>query len=220
MVTGGLVMAPFMLLAAMAAEMPCTVSVVVVEDTNKPLPGAEVALRSRTSGESGFNTGRNQPSIATRFTDGSGAASFKNLVAGPDYYVVVRFPALGNAFTTVKCSEAPGEATRIELHQRESVSLLQLIANPAAWHDRHVRVIGFLNLEFEGDALYLHKDDWKHEVSKNAIWVDLRTATAACKAKRGYVIMEGVFDGTSYGHMGLFSGTLTKIDRCDPWRAR
>jgi hypothetical protein len=209
-----------LLLAAIAAETPCTVSVVVVDDTNKPVIGAEVALRSRKGGESVFNTGRNQPSIAARITDRSGAVSFNDLVAGPDYYVVARFPALGQAFTTVKCSEPPSEPTRITLHERMDVSLVQLIANPAAWHDRYVRVIGFLNLEFEGDALYLHEDDWKHVVSRNAIWVDMHTATAACTAERGYVIMEGVFDGTSYGHMGLFSGTLTKIDRCVPWRLR
>jgi hypothetical protein len=37
--------------------------------------------------------------------------------------------------------------------------MIQLIANPQAWDGKHVRVIGFLRLEFEGDALYLHRED-------------------------------------------------------------
>jgi hypothetical protein len=32
-----------------------------------------------------------------------------------------------------------------------------------------------------------------------------------------YVIIRGVFDAKDHGHTGLFSGTLTKIIRCEVW---
>jgi hypothetical protein len=35
-----------------------------------------------------------------------------------------------------------------------------------------------------------------------------------------YVLLEGQFDAKSNGHMGMFSGTITKITRADPWPSR
>jgi hypothetical protein len=39
----------------------------------------------------------------------------------------------------------------------EEVSLIQLIATPERYHGKFVEVIGYMNLEFEGNAIYLHK---------------------------------------------------------------
>ena len=36
------------------------------------------------------------------------------------------------------------------------VSLIQLISNPDKFHGKLVRFIGFVNLEFEGDAIYIY----------------------------------------------------------------
>ena len=38
-----------------------------------------------------------------------------------------------------------------------SVSLIRLIANPEKYHGKKIQVTGYINLEFEGDAIYLHK---------------------------------------------------------------
>jgi len=39
-----------------------------------------------------------------------------------------------------------------------------LIANPKDYHGKIVRVIGFVRLEFEGNAIYLHQGDYKHSL--------------------------------------------------------
>jgi hypothetical protein len=55
----------------------------------------------------------------------------------------------------------------------ESVSLIQLIANPERYDKKIVRFIAYLHLEFEGDAVYLHRDDFEHAISNDAIWINL-----------------------------------------------
>ncbi|WP_395751049.1 hypothetical protein [Prosthecobacter sp.] len=98
----------------------------------------------------------------------------------------------------------------------QSVSLIQLIANPKAYDGVRVRVIGFLNVEFEGDAIYLHEDDFKHSITKNGLWVDASSIKPGLKQK--YVLIEGTFDAKMTGHMGLWSGSLQEITRCEAWR--
>lgn len=97
-------------------------------------------------------------------------------------------------------------------------SLVQLIANPMALDGKLVRVIGFLNLEFEGDAVYLHKEDFEHAISRNAIWVDIPdNIKDRAKLSGNYVLLEGIFDAKERGHMGMFSGAIQKITRAQVW---
>lgn len=49
-----------------------------------------------------------------------------------------------------------------------SVSLVQLIANPKIYHGKFVRVVGFVSVRFEGKAVYLHEDDYRHGIQKMA----------------------------------------------------
>ncbi len=99
------------------------------------------------------------------------------------------------------------------------VSLIQLIANPNTYDQKIVRVIGFVRLEFEGNAIYLHQDDYKHGISKNGLWLnatdDMRKKTADFDQK--YLLLEGTFNAKKMGHMGLFSGSIQQITRCQVW---
>ncbi|WP_395740865.1 hypothetical protein [Prosthecobacter sp.] len=97
-----------------------------------------------------------------------------------------------------------------------SVSLIQLIANPKAYDGARVRVIGFLNVQFEGNAIYLHEDDFKHGIHKNGLWVDASSIHPGLKQK--YVLIEGTFDAKMTGHMGLWSGSIQQITRSEAWR--
>ncbi len=36
-----------------------------------------------------------------------------------------------------------------------------------------VRVIGFVRIDFEGNAVYLHEEDDKYAISDNALWLSL-----------------------------------------------
>ena len=81
-----------------------------------------------------------------------------------------------------------------------NVSMVQLIANPKAFHGKWVRVIGFCHLEFEGNALYLHRDDYERAISRNGVWLN------APEGKEGlsnqYVLVEGVFEDATSTKLG------------------
>jgi hypothetical protein len=55
-------------------------------------------------------------------------------------------------------------------------SLIELIANPTKFDGKRVRIIGFLRLEFEGNAIYLSKSDFEHGVTKNGLWVSIEAS--------------------------------------------
>ncbi len=96
------------------------------------------------------------------------------------------------------------------------VSLVQLVANPKDYDGKLVRVIGFLRLEYEGNGIYLHEDDYKHSIFKNGLWVNVSEDMHRRKVEldQKYVLIEGTFDAKMTGHMGLWSGSIEKITRC------
>ena len=99
------------------------------------------------------------------------------------------------------------------------VTLVQLIANPDRVDGKLIRVIGFLRLEFEGDVLYLHREDYENEILGNGIWVSVTPAIAKQKAtlNMNYVLLEGVFSSGDRGHMGMWSGAIKQIRRAELW---
>jgi hypothetical protein len=99
------------------------------------------------------------------------------------------------------------------------VSLLQLLATPERYDGVLVRTIGFLWLEFEGNKLYLHREDYEHAIVKQAVWLDFpQDPTAEQRRLRGnYVLVEGVFNAKRGGHMGLSTGAIEKISRLELW---
>jgi hypothetical protein len=101
-----------------------------------------------------------------------------------------------------------------------NATLLQLLANPEKFDGKLIRVIGFLRLEFEGDALYFHREDYENALLGNGIWVD---ATPEMKKQKtglnmNYVLLEGVFNSGDKGHMDLWSGAIQQIRRAEVWR--
>ena len=111
---------------------------------------------------------------------------------------------------------------KIESHV-QTVSLIQLIGAPLEYDHKYVRVIAFLRLEFEGDALYLHREDFDHAISANALWFDRPkdlSEKQVAGVNNGYVICEGIFIAREHGHMGMFSGSLTHVSRLEPWGRR
>jgi hypothetical protein len=104
----------------------------------------------------------------------------------------------------------------------EPVSLIQLIANPRQYDGKKVRFIGFLRLEFEGNAAYLHREDYENGITQNAIWVDVPTDMSASQkadTNMHYVICAGTFRAALHGHMDLFSGALSNVYRLQVWPA-
>ena len=91
------------------------------------------------------------------------------------------------------------------------ISIITLIANPEKYEGDTVMVAGFLNLEFEGNALYIHEEDYEHRMSKNSIWVDIDSDSLKLskinKYNKKYVEIEGVFSQDE-GHMSSCSGSV------------
>jgi hypothetical protein len=102
------------------------------------------------------------------------------------------------------------------------VSLIQLIATPLDFDGRLVRVIGYCHLEFEGDALYVHQQDFERAISKNGVWLDLPASPTADRDTLSdeYVLVEAIFSAKDHGHLGSFSGTLTEVQRIHRWPDR
>jgi hypothetical protein len=57
----------------------------------------------------------------------------------------------------------PNEPSLVE---GDNASIIELIANPLKYNNQRVRIIGFLNLEFEGNAIYLHREDFEHSIQR------------------------------------------------------
>lgn len=102
---------------------------------------------------------------------------------------------------------------------RLDASIVELLARPEKFDKRLVRIEGYMKLEFEGNAIYLHKEDAEVGMTRNGFWLSLdkrtREAMAACKGG-SYVSIEGRFVSGENGHMGLWSGTISDISRCVP----
>lgn len=99
----------------------------------------------------------------------------------------------------------------------ELVSLVRLIATPERYDGKAVLVVGFLRLEFEGNGLYVHEEDYKRGITKNAVWV-VRSAKVNRRAdalNMHYVMLGGTFDASHHGHMDLFQRLSYKRHVCD-----
>lgn len=55
------------------------------------------------------------------------------------------------------------------------VSMIQLIATPEKYQRKRVRMLAFLRIEFEGNAVYFHKEDYEQRIYRNGLWIVLPT---------------------------------------------
>jgi hypothetical protein len=100
----------------------------------------------------------------------------------------------------------------------EDVSLIQLIANPQTYDRKTVRITGFLHLEFEGNVIYLHSEDFRYGLTKNGLWVEIPKDMSKEQMKAvndQYVICTARFVAKMHGHMDLNSGELADVTRLE-----
>jgi hypothetical protein len=117
------------------------------------------------------------------------------------------------------CVVAALVVSPIKAQEPADVTLIQLIANPDKFDGKLIRVIGFLRLEFEGDVLYLHREDYENAILGNGIWVSVTPAVTKQKAtlNMNYVLLEGLFSSSESGYMGMWSGAIKQIRRAELW---
>ena len=119
-------------------------------------------------------------------------------------------------FFLAACQDSTGSPPASESEPID-VSMYQLIVTPERFDRKQVRVKGYIHLEFEGNALYAHKEDYDRFLSKNGVWIDTRKCGRGPHAgvNDEYVLVEATFDSQRLGHLNLWSGSLTDVTRCD-----
>jgi hypothetical protein len=110
---------------------------------------------------------------------------------------------------------------QVKAQEPLDVTMVQLIANPEKFDGKLIRVIGFMRLEFEGNVLYLHREDYENALLGNGIWVDVTPEITKQKETLNmhYVLLEGIFSSSDRGHLGMWSGTIKTIRRAELWRS-
>jgi hypothetical protein len=102
------------------------------------------------------------------------------------------------------------------------VSIIRLIAAPKEYARKAVRVVGFLNIGFEGDAIFLHEEDFRRGLLGNGLGIraepEIRKRLE--KLTGQYVIVEGVVDASRADAIAVlpFRIWITHITRADAWK--
>jgi hypothetical protein len=121
--------------------------------------------------------------------------------------------------TLPRTPDAPVEQTvaaaRRSTVNELGVSMIQLIARPSDFDGEYVRVTGFYRHEFEGNLLYLHREDYEQGLTKNGVWMDGKP-----EHNMTYILVEGRFNAKRTGHLGLSTGEIEAVTRIVPWVKR
>lgn len=101
----------------------------------------------------------------------------------------------------------------------ESVSIINLISTPEKYEGKKIRVVGIAKIEFEGNAIYLSKQDLENAYYKNGLWLTLNSEEMSKfkKFSGKSVLVEGIFRSKKKGHLGLWSGSLNEISRVEEY---
>ncbi|MBI4707625.1 MAG: hypothetical protein HY761_06845 [Candidatus Omnitrophica bacterium] len=121
-------------------------------------------------------------------------------------FIIILFFLSFILFETISFSQ---KMTRYPLQ----ISIINLIATPEKFHGEKILVSGFVQIDFEGNAIYLSKTDCEKIFTKNAIWLSIDHIKEFDNFKEGYATIEGVFDAMDNGHGDMFSGSIKKITR-------
>jgi hypothetical protein len=127
--------------------------------------------------------------------------------------------------STPSTPHADGETVSPEVWDetfKHSTSLIQIIANPDRYHNKKVCVIGFLRLQFEGNAIYISENDDKYMIWSNALWISLEDNTLQTtspaiveKFNERWVCITGIFDKDCHGSWGHYQGAIKNISYLD-----
>jgi hypothetical protein len=95
-------------------------------------------------------------------------------------------------------------------------SVLELSNKAWMYHNRSVRVTGFLSLDFEDTTLYPSKEYEQYHLGRG-IWInDIRTFTSSRnELNKRYVLIEGTFSSMYHGHDTLAAGSIQRVTKVD-----
>ena len=95
------------------------------------------------------------------------------------------------------------------------VSMISLIGSPEKYDHKKVHVVGFLTVAFEGNIFYLHEEDFRLGIGKNAVWADFTKGQLQIdsikKCAKHYAYIEGTFNSKLDGMNNCCSGSIDSI---------
>lgn len=97
------------------------------------------------------------------------------------------------------------------------VSLVQLLARPLDFDGQRVRVIGYVTVGSEEEAIYLDPQDYEHGVLANAVKLNLENKKMPLESNE-YGLVEGVFHAKTPAHSvqrGI--AEIDSITKLEPW---
>jgi hypothetical protein len=100
-----------------------------------------------------------------------------------------------------------------------NVSMISLLASPEKYDGVTIRTFGFIVIQLDSDAIYLHQEDYRYGLYKNSYSVDLSEAQRE-KFKNlnlKYVLIEGTVHTKSPDATYMCSGTIASITRLEAW---
>lgn len=93
----------------------------------------------------------------------------------------------------------------------QQCSIIELIANGQRYDSNKIYVSGYLELEYEGSALYLDRESCNNKITKNGISLDIPAQITNQAINHRYCSVMGYYNSAQKGHGGLFSGMITGI---------
>ena len=100
-----------------------------------------------------------------------------------------------------------------------TVALVRLLVNPEKFNGKFVYTSGYYHHEFESSAIYLSRDDARHWVAENRIWIgdsaNQKTATTLGSFNNCFISVRGRvnYEADGVGHLGAFPVGSEEIDR-------
>ncbi|GAB2531911.1 hypothetical protein [Rufibacter soli] len=117
----------------------------------------------------------------------------------------------------LSCSEQKEFATtKEESIKYATVDIEQLLEHPARFDGKYIESSGILVYEFENVGIYKTRTDANRKEPKNALWTELDKGLISEKELEKLngkeVIIRGLVNLESKGHLMQFAGTLEKVN--------
>ncbi|MDX6709093.1 MAG: hypothetical protein QOH96_109 [Blastocatellia bacterium] len=119
----------------------------------------------------------------------------------------------------VRPAEKNLQEMAVDSSSDEVASMLRVLVNPKKFHGKRVQLIGFVHFEFEGDAIYLSREDSQYALDQNGIWLSIpkESRDKYQEINDSYAFVDGTFNAEHRGHMGVFSGSIENITMIKRW---
>lgn len=139
--------------------------------------------------------------------------------------ILMRTISFSASILIMGCDRSPSRDTPeagMTVSSENYISLISAIAMPDTYNMNKIGVVGFLNIEFEGTAVFVSENDYIYGISKNALAVQLPEISEKLRDQfsKKYVFIVGRLT-TAYERRGpLYAAALVDITYLGVYRNR